>query len=111
MKKRQNGTEQVQYPHIIYPEAAMSAPQAAVDCKNQTVAVGDIVRVVNLDKRFIKSFPEDERILIESMIGQFFKVIAMDEEGQPCVMREWHDERGIMQTHVIALDAEDMEKI
>lgn len=92
-------------------EIAMSAPQAAVDCKNQPVVVGDIVRVVNLDKRFIKSFPEDERILIESMIGQFFKVIAMDEEGAPCVVREWHDEHGIMQTHVIALDAEDMEKI
>lgn len=89
----------------------MSTPQAVVDCKNQVVVIGDIVRVVNLDKKFIKSFPEDERILIESMIGQFFKVIAMDEDGYPCVMREWHDEKGIMQTHVIALDSEDMEKI
>ncbi|MFZ6755652.1 hypothetical protein ACO0K9_00400 [Undibacterium sp. Ji50W] len=89
----------------------MSAPHTAVDCKNQPVVVGDIVRVVNLDKQFIKSFPPDERILIESMIGQFFKVIDLDEEGQPCVVREWHDEHGIMQTHVIALDSEDMEKI
>ncbi|MFZ6658186.1 hypothetical protein [Undibacterium sp. TJN19] len=89
----------------------MSTQQPAVDCKNQVVVLGDIVRIVTLNKKFIKSFPEDERILIESMIGQFFKVIAMDEEGQPCVVREWHDEHGIMQTHVIALDAEDMEKI
>lgn len=89
----------------------MSDIQPVVDCKNQVVVLGDIVRVVNLDKRFINSFPEDERILIESMIGQLFKVIALDEEGYPCVVREWHDEHGKLQTHVIALDSEDMEKI
>lgn len=81
------------------------------DCKNQAVAIGDIVRVITLSKKFINSFPEDERILIESMIGQFFKVIDLDEDGYPCVMREWHDERGLLQTHVIALDSEEMEKV
>lgn len=82
-----------------------------LDCKQQPVAIGDIVRVTTLAKQFIKSFPEDERILIESMIGNFFRVIAVDEEGQACVMREWHDERGQLQTHVIALDADEMEKV
>ncbi|MFA9273698.1 MAG: hypothetical protein ACEQSE_02380 [Candidatus Aquirickettsiella gammari] len=81
------------------------------DCKQQAVDIGDIVRITTLSKQFIKSFPEDERILIESMVGNFFKIIAIDEEGQACVMREWHDERGQLQTHVIALDAEEMEKI
>lgn len=88
----------------------MSDPKL-LDSKNQVVALGDIVRVVTLSKKFIKSFPEDERILIESMIGNFFKVMAIDEEGQPCVMREWHDEHGLLQTHVIALDPDEMEKI
>lgn len=82
-----------------------------LDCKQQTVVIGDIVRVTTLAKQFIKSFPEDERILIESMIGNFFRIIAIDEEGQACVMREWHDERGQIQTHVIALDADEMEKV
>ena len=82
-----------------------------LDSKQQTVVIGDIVRVTTLDKQFIKSFPEDERILIESMIGNFFRIIAIDEEGQACVMREWHDERGQIQTHVIALDADEMEKV
>ncbi|MBR7798426.1 hypothetical protein [Undibacterium fentianense] len=81
------------------------------DCNDQLVVIGDIVRVIHLDKQFIKSFPEDERILIESMVGNFFKVIAVDEEGQACIMREWHDERGQLQTHVIALDAEEMQKV
>jgi hypothetical protein len=82
-----------------------------VDCKNQPVNLGDIVRIVTLSPQFIKSFPEDERILIESMIGQFFKVIALDDDGYPCVMREWHDEHGKLQTHVIGLDSDEMEKI
>jgi hypothetical protein len=91
-------------------ETSMSDPKLT-DIKNQPVDLGDIVRVVTLSKKFIKSFPEDERVLIESMIGNLFKIMAIDEEGQPCVMREWHDEKGIMQTHVIALDPEEMEKI
>ncbi|MFZ6753502.1 hypothetical protein ACO0KY_09050 [Undibacterium sp. Dicai25W] len=82
-----------------------------LDSKNQSVAVGDIVRIITLNPKFIKSFPEDERILIESMIGQFFKVVDLDEDGYPCVIREWHDERGQLQTHVIGLDSEEMEKI
>lgn len=85
--------------------------KALLDSKNQLVQLGDIVRVLKLSEEFINDFPEDERILIESMIGNFFKIIAIDEEGQACVMREWHDEIGQIQTHVIALEAEEMEKI
>lgn len=82
-----------------------------LDHHQQVVELGDIIRVTTLSKQFIKSFPADERILIESMIGNFFKVIAIDEEGQACIMREWHDEKGQLQTHVIALDSHEMEKI
>ena len=82
-----------------------------LDSKQQEVNLGDIVRVLALSSEFIENFPEDERILIESMVGNFFKVIAIDEEGQACVMREWHDEKGQIQTHVIALDSEEMEKM
>jgi len=81
------------------------------DCKGQAITVGDIVGIVSLSKQFIKSFPADERILIESMVGNFFKIYDVDEYGQPCVVKEWHDEHGILQTHVIALDPEEMEKI
>ncbi len=81
------------------------------DSKGQPVAVGDIVRIVSLSKHFIKSFPVEERILIESMVGNFFKIYDVDEYGQPCVVKEWHDEHGIVQTHVIALDPEEMEKV
>ncbi|MFZ6812952.1 hypothetical protein ACO0K3_00650 [Undibacterium sp. Rencai35W] len=81
------------------------------DCKNQAVAIGDIVRIVSLSQDFINNFPADERILFESMIGNFFKIVDVDEYGQACVVREWHDEKGLPQTHVIALDPEEMEKM
>ena len=81
-----------------------------VDCKNQTVEVGDIVRVITLAPAFIKQFPADERILIESMVGNFFKVVAI-EDGAACVEREWHNEKGQLQSHVIGLDSDEMEKV
>ena len=86
-------------------------PPVVTDCKQQAVSAGDIVRIVQLSPDFIESFPEDEQVLFESMIGQFFKVIGLDEDGYPCVMREWHDEHGQLQTHVIALDSDEMEKV
>lgn len=81
------------------------------DRHKQTLAVGDIIRIVQLSDEFVESFPADERILISSMVGKLFKIIAQDELGQACVMREWHDERGQPQSHVIALDPEEMEKV
>jgi hypothetical protein len=82
-----------------------------IDCHGKPVAVGDIVRIVTLNQDFINNFPIDERVLIESMVGQFFKIYGIDEFGQPWVSKEWHDEEGILQTHVIALDPEEMERI
>ena len=81
-----------------------------IDNKNQTVQVGDIIRVLTLSPQFIKQFPQDERILIESMVGNFFKVVAI-EDGAACVEREWHNEKGQLQSHIIGLDSDEFEKV
>jgi hypothetical protein len=88
----------------------MQDPQLC-DCHGKAVAVGDIVRIVTLNPEFIADFPADERDLITSMIGNLFKIYGIDEFGQPWVMKEWHDDRGNPQTHVIALDPPEMERI
>jgi len=75
------------------------------------LVIGDIVKVLKLSKEFIKQVPADDRILFTSMIGQFFKVVEIDEQGSPCVIREWHDENGHPQTHMIALEADEYQKI
>jgi hypothetical protein len=82
-----------------------------VDKNGQPVAVGDIIRIVKLSQDFIDNFSDEERVLIESMIGQFFKIYGIDDYGQPWVSKEWHDEKGKLQTHIIALDPDEMEKI
>lgn len=81
------------------------------DRNGQPVAVGDIIRIVSLSDEFIKSFPRAERDLIASMVGQFFKIYGCDELGQPWVSREYHDESGLLQSHIIALEPHEIEKI
>lgn len=81
------------------------------DRHGRVVAVGDIVRIVKLSAEFIDNFPEQDQLLIQSMIGQFFKIYGIDEFGQPWVSKEYHDELGHPQTHIIALDPEEMERV
>lgn len=82
-----------------------------VDRNGKTVAIGDIVRIVALSDEFISNFPPDEQALITSMVGKFFKIYGIDDFGQPWVTREWYDEKGVLQSHIIALDAADMELV
>lgn len=82
-----------------------------VDRHGKPVAVGDIVRIVKLSQDFIEHFTEQDQVLILSMIGQFFKIYGIDEYGQPWVSKEWHDEEGKPQTHIIALDPDEMERV
>ena len=81
------------------------------DRHGKPVAVGDIVRIVKLSQDFLDNFSESDQELILSMIGKFFKIYGVDEYGQPWVSKEWHDENGIMQTHIIALDPDEMERV
>lgn len=81
------------------------------DRHGKPVGIGDIVRIVTLSQEFINDFPEEDRPLIQSMIGNFFKIYGIDELGQPWVSKEWHDEAGQLQSHIIALDPEEMERI
>jgi hypothetical protein len=81
-----------------------------IDKNGKAIAIGDIVRIVKLSQDFIANFPQEDQLLIESMIGQFFKIYGIDEYGQPWVNKEWHDETGKLQSHSIALDPEEMER-
>lgn len=82
-----------------------------LDRHGKSVAVGDIVRIVKLSQDFIDNFSKPDQVLIVSMIGQFFKIYGIDDYGQPWVSKEWQDENGKLQTHIIALDPDEMERI
>ncbi|MET3108077.1 hypothetical protein AAKU67_002478 [Oxalobacteraceae bacterium GrIS 2.11] len=82
-----------------------------IDKNGKPVAVGDIVRIVKLSQDFLDNFSEQDQAILVSMIGQFFKIYGIDEYGQPWVSKEWHDEIGQPQTHIIALDPDEMERV
>ena len=81
------------------------------DRHGRPVQIGDIVRIVALSDDFISHFPESDQALIASMVGQYFKIYGVDDFGQPWVSRDYHDEHGKLQSHIIALDPEEMEKV
>jgi hypothetical protein len=82
-----------------------------IDRHGKPIAIGDIVRIVALSPEFIANFPQEDQMLIDSMVGKFFKIYGIDEFGHPWVSREWHDEAGLLQSHIIALDPEEMERV
>jgi len=81
------------------------------DRHGRPIAVGDIVRIVSLSQEFIENFSEQDQVLIQSMQGKLFKIYGIDEYGQPWVNKEYHDELGQPQSHIIALDPDEMEKV
>ncbi len=76
-----------------------------------TPEVGDIIKELKLSEEFLNDVPDDDQLLYTSMVGQFFKVVEIDDEGLPCVVREWHDENGQPQAHMIALEHDEYKKI
>lgn len=80
-----------------------------VDRMCQAVEVGDTVRVVTLSGGWFDELPADERVRVESMIGQEFVVERIDEFGQPWVSCSWGDPtEGVCEGHSVALEPSEM---
>jgi hypothetical protein len=85
-------------------------PREPVDRNGKLVAVGTLVRVVQLSGSWFEQLPPDERIRVESMIGQVFPVEEIDQYGQPWVRKSWPNEaEGTCQSHSVALEPSEME--
>jgi hypothetical protein len=84
-------------------------PRLPIDCHGTVVRVGTRVRVLELSGIWYDELPEDERLLVESMIGEEFEVEELDEYGQPWVCKRWPNEaEGTCQSHSIALEPREM---
>ena len=67
------------------------------------------MRVLKLSGDWYDKLPEDEKSLVESMIGEEFVVEEIDEYGQPWVRKHWPNEaEGTCQSHAIALEPREM---
>jgi hypothetical protein len=83
-----------------------------VDRNGRRVAVGALVRIVDLSGSWLEQLPPDERIRVESMVGEVFPVEEIDDYGQPWVRKNWPNEsEGTCQSHSIALAPREMELV
>lgn len=82
---------------------------APIDCNGTAVQVGSRVRVLGLSGDWFDNLPQDERVLVESMIGEEFEVEEIDQYGHPWVCKRWpNDEEGTCQSHSVALEPQEM---
>jgi hypothetical protein len=86
-----------------------AAPRQPIDCNRTLVRVGSWVRVLALSGDWYDKLPEDERELVDSMVGEEFAIEEVDEFGQPWVCKRWSNEvEGTCQSHSIALEPKEM---
>jgi len=78
------------------------------DRNGEVVCVGDRVQYLFAEGQWFENLPPEEKVRVESMIGQTFEIIEVDEYGVPWIVCEWEDEPGEYEAHKIALDGPDM---
>jgi hypothetical protein len=87
-------------------------PRQPIDCNGKLVPVGALVRVVKLSEQWFDELPPDERVRVQSMIGEVFTVEEIDEYGQPWVRKSWPNEsQGTCESHSVGLEPSEMELI
>ena len=90
----------------------ISSPRQPLDKHGNLVSVGQRVRILKLSGDWFDNLPVDERIDVESMIGEIFPIEEIDEHGQPWVRKSWPNEtEGICHSHSIALEPDEMELV
>jgi hypothetical protein len=88
------------------------APRLPVDIDGTLVQVGSRVRVLAFNGDWYDNLPREERMLVESMIGEVFTVEEIDEIGQPWVCKRWPNEaEGTCESHSVALEPHEMKCI
>ncbi len=81
-----------------------------IDKNGKVVSVGSSVRILSLSGDWFERLPPDERVDVESMIGEVFVVEEIDEYGHPWVHKSWMNEaEGTYRAHSVALEPGEME--
>jgi len=85
-------------------------PREPIDRNGKLVSVGSLVRVMQLSGSWFDHLPPDERVRVESMIGEVFPVEEIDQYGQPWVRKSWSNEaEGTCQSYSVALEPSELE--
>jgi hypothetical protein len=82
--------------------------QETLDRNGKFIKVGNRVRVLAIPP-FDPGLKKKEIARINSMLGEVFKVIDIDEYGHATVEKTWEDAPGV--SHRLALKSNDMERV
>jgi hypothetical protein len=74
------------------------------------VTVGSHVRLLALPMVLKPDLPADEWVALESMLGEVFQVIEVDEYGRAEVEKWWDCGDGVSHSHSLWLDPHEMER-
>ena len=67
------------------------------------------MRLLSLSGEWYDKLPKDERVRVESMLGEEFEIEEIDEYGQPWICKRWlNEDEGTCQSHSIALEPREM---
>jgi hypothetical protein len=78
------------------------------DNAGKKVTVGCTVRVLSIEATLLQSLAPDERLHVESMIGDDLEVYEINEYGYAMVEKEWQIGPGEYTSHSIALAPKEM---
>ena len=79
-----------------------------IDCKGQTVAMGDRVRVLEITPD--RELDEDDLEMFKDMVGAVCDIERIDAEGAAWVAIWWNGDEGTVLTQ-IGLSPRQMEKV
>jgi len=83
-------------------------PATTLDCRGQTVAIGDAVRVLAITPD--PDLDEDDLDMFMDMIGAVCEVERIDADGAAWVAVWWNGCEGTLMT-LVGLEARQMEKV
>ena len=75
------------------------------------MTVGLQVRLLALPMFLKQDLPADEWAALESMLGEVFQVLEIDEYGRAEVEKRWDCGDGVTRSHSLWLDPHEMERV
>jgi len=76
-------------------------PRQPTDRNGEVVAIGDLVRIINLSGDWFDNLPSDERERVESMIGEVLAVEGLTNMGSLGCVSGGETEKRIPLNHTV----------
>ncbi len=87
----------------------MKQRRQPLDRDGTLVRIGSRVRILGFSGHWYEQLPHEERVRVDSMLGETFEVEEIDEYGQPWVCKRWPNEAdGTCVSHSVALEPREM---